>query len=102
MWKDNVDHRISRTIDFIGDMLTVNGGQVCIFKQGDESIQYFLQGTDSAGLKAQVGLEVLRDFTNKSLERQLADQKLTGADLRAALVASCFLGALPPVLLRAS
>jgi histone H3 len=29
-------------------------------------------------LEAEVGLEVLGDFTNKSLERQLSDQELSG------------------------
>ena len=80
-------------------------------------------------LEAQVSLEVLGDLTDQALEGQLADQELSsssgsdgshgepryrggtwwgfltppvaGADLRAALVASCFLGAFPPVDLRA-
>ncbi|KAF3840572.1 hypothetical protein F7725_006434 [Dissostichus mawsoni] len=76
---------------------------------------------DSGALEAQVGLEVLSDLPHQALEGQLADQQLggflvaadlpqshgfftppvAGALLRAALVASCFLGAFPPVDLRA-
>merc|ERR1719203_1723332 len=78
-------------------------------------------------LETQISLEILCDFSDQPLERQLPDQKLSallvrisrretvsgrylcgfftppvvGADLRAALVASCFLGAFPPVDLRA-
>ena len=75
-----------------------------------------------------VSLEILGDFSDQSLERQLSDEQfvdfgtcgfslnatvpgrylcgfltppVAGADLRAALVASCFLRALPPVDLRA-
>ncbi|CAA7395137.1 unnamed protein product [Spirodela intermedia] len=63
---------------------------------------------DSYLFLSQTNLEVLGNLTNKPLEGELSDQKLgfltppvVGADLRAALVASCFLGAFPPVDLRA-
>ena len=89
----------------------------------------FLEGSNGSRLEAQIGLEVLGNFTDKTLEGQLADQQLgallvaadfaegdgAGAvamglldaarggrrDLRAALVAICLRGALPPVDLRA-
>lgn len=38
----------------------------------------YLKSTDGAGLEAEVGLEVLSDLTNKSLEGKLADEKLGG------------------------
>ncbi|XP_041330191.1 uncharacterized protein LOC121357181 [Pyrgilauda ruficollis] len=73
-----------------------------------------LQRHDGRALEAQVGLEVLRDLAHQALEGQLADQQLrgllrcgfltppvAGALLRAALVASCLRGALPPVDFRA-
>ena len=44
-----------------------------------------LQSTDGRRLEAKVGLEVLSNLTNETLERKLADQKL-----RALLVATNF------------
>jgi hypothetical protein len=39
------------------------------FEQGDEvCFDGFLQGPDSRGLEAQVGLEILSNFTDKTLE----------------------------------
>jgi hypothetical protein len=38
-------------------------------EQGDEvSFDGFLQGSDSRGLEAQIGLEILSNFTDKTLE----------------------------------
>ena len=60
-----------------GDTLGVDGAKIGIFKEGDEvSLHGFLEGTDGRRLKAEIGLEVLCNFTNKTLEWQLADQKL--------------------------
>lgn len=61
------------------DSLGVDSTQVGVFKQGDQvSFDGFLQSTDSRRLESQVGLEVLSDFSNQSLERQLSDQKFSG------------------------
>ena len=112
-----------------GDSLGVDGAQVRIFEKTDQvCLASLLQGHDGRALETQIGLEVLCDFTDQALEGQLADKQLgallvttdltksdgagpvamrllhspvAGALLRAALVASCFLGALPPVDLRA-
>lgn len=75
----------------------MDGSQVSILEQGDEvSLSGFLEGHDGRGLEAQVGLElrvsghgarrnigrertyleILGNFTNETLERQLADQEL--------------------------
>ena len=55
----------------------LDGSQVGVFEQGDEvSLGGFLQGHDGRGLKSQVGLEVLSDFSNQSLEGELSDQEL--------------------------
>jgi len=62
-----------------GDTLGVDGAKVCVFEQGDEvSLDGLLKGTDGRALEAQVGLEILCDFTNQALEGELADQKLGG------------------------
>jgi len=61
-----------------GDTLCVDGGQVGVLEQGHEvSLGGLLKGHDGRGLEAQVGLEVLSNFTNETLERQLADQELS-------------------------
>ncbi|CAH3136346.1 unnamed protein product, partial [Pocillopora meandrina] len=92
-----------------GDTLGVDGAQVGVFKQSDKvSLASFLKSHHSRALETQIGLEILGDFSHKTLEGQLADQQLgfltppvAGALLRAAFVASCFRGAFPPVDLRA-
>ncbi|KAF3857801.1 hypothetical protein F7725_011002 [Dissostichus mawsoni] len=100
----------------------------CLADSRPGSLAGLLQSHDGGALEAQVGLEVLSDLPHQALEGQLADQQLggllvaadlpqshgtgpvtvrllhaagAGALLRAALVASCFLGAFPPVDLRA-
>merc|ERR1719492_580485 len=56
----------------------MDGAQVGIFKKSNQiSLGCFLESHDSARLKPQVGLEILSNFTNKSLEGQLANQKLS-------------------------
>jgi histone H3 len=55
----------------------VNGAQVGVLEQRDQvSLNGLLQSTDGRRLEAEVRLEVLSNFTNQTLERQLADQKL--------------------------
>lgn len=58
--------------------LSVDGAQVGIFEEADQvALGRFLQGHDRSALESEIGFEVLSDFTNKSLERQLADQELS-------------------------
>lgn len=60
-----------------GDTLGVNGAQVGVLEQADQiCFAGFLQCHHGRTLKAQIGLEVLGDFTNQPLERQLANQQL--------------------------
>ena len=70
----------SSQLDVLGhnsDALGVNGAEVGIFKQTNEvSFAGFLKCHHSRALEAQVSLEILGDFTHKSLERQLADEQL--------------------------
>lgn len=57
----------------------MDGAQVGVLEEGDEvGLNGLLKSTDGRGLEAEVGLEVLGNFTNKTLERQLADQELSG------------------------
>ena len=60
-----------------GDTLGVDGAQVGIFEERNQvGFGGFLQGQDSGGLEAEVVLEVLSDFTNESLERKFAEEKV--------------------------
>ena len=53
--------------------------KIGVLKETDEvSFASFLQGHDSGTLEPQVGLEVLGDLANKTLERELANQQLCG------------------------
>jgi hypothetical protein len=62
-----------------GDTLGVDGAEVGVLEQGDEvGLDGLLESTDGGGLEAEIGLEVLSDLTDKALERQLADEKLSG------------------------
>jgi len=57
--------------------LGVDGTQVGVLEETDEvSLAGFLESHDSWALETQVGLEVLCDLTNQTLEWQLADQEL--------------------------
>ena len=59
-----------------GDTLGMDGAQVGVLEQGDEvGLDGLLQGTDGGGLEAEVGLEVLGDFTDQTLEGELADEE---------------------------
>ena len=55
----------------------MDGAQVGILEERDEvGLDGLLKSTDSAGLEAEVGLEVLSDLTNQTLEGELADEEL--------------------------
>lgn len=57
----------------------MDGAQVGVLKEGDEvGLNGLLESTDGRGLEAEVGLEVLSNFTDQTLEGQLADQELSG------------------------
>ena len=62
-----------------GDTLGVDGAQVGVFKQTNKvSLASFLKSHYRGALKTQICLEVLSDFSHKTLEGQLADQQLGG------------------------
>ena len=60
-----------------GDALGVDGAQVGVFEETNKvSLASLLKGHHSGALEAQIGLEILSDFSHKTLEGQLADQQL--------------------------
>ena len=60
-----------------GHPLSVNGAQVRVLEQPHEvRFGSFLEGQHGGALEAQLGLEVLGDLADESLERQLSDQEL--------------------------
>ena len=62
-----------------GDALGVDGAQVRVFKQTNKvSLAGFLKSHHSRALETQVSLEILSDFSYKTLEGKLADQQLGG------------------------
>ena len=61
-----------------GDTLGVDGAEVGVLKETYEvSLRGFLEGHDSGGLETEVSLEVLGDFTDKTLEGELPDEELS-------------------------
>ena len=62
-----------------GDALGVDGTKVGVLEEGDQvGLNGLLESTDGRGLEAEVGLEVLSDLANQTLEWELADQELSG------------------------
>lgn len=60
-----VNMRVKGTNRLDGDTLGVDGAQVGVLKEGDEvRLDGLLKSTDGGRLEAQVGLEILSDFTN--------------------------------------
>ena len=61
-----------------GHTLGVDGAQVRVLEQTDQvSLAGLLKSHNSRALEAEVGLEILGDFTDEALEGQLADEKLS-------------------------
>ncbi|KAL8140193.1 hypothetical protein V2J09_006214 [Rumex salicifolius] len=94
------------------DSLSMNSTKIGVLKQTNKvSLSGLLKRSYSGALESEIGLEILGDLTHQPLEWELSDEKLSallvlpdlsqrhlaGADFLAALVASCFLGAFPPV-----
>jgi len=62
-----------------GDSLGVDGAQVGVLEKTNEvSLGSLLKGKNGGSLESKVGLEVLGDFSDQSLEWKLSDQKLGG------------------------
>ena len=62
-----------------GDPLGVDGAQVGVLEETDQvGLAGLLEGHDGGALEPEVGLEVLGDLPDQTLEGELADQKLGG------------------------
>jgi hypothetical protein len=62
-----------------GNTLGMDGSQVGVLEQADQvGFSRLLEGQDGRALESQVSLEVLGNLSHQALERQLADQKLSG------------------------
>ena len=62
-----------------GDTLGVDGAEVSVLKQTNQiSLAGLLECHDGRALESQIGLEILSDLTDQTLEGELADQKLGG------------------------
>merc|ERR1740123_2739218 len=62
-----------------GDTLGVDGAQVGVLEQTDQvGLAGLLQGHHGGALEAEVGLEVLGDLPDQTLEGELADEQLGG------------------------
>ena len=56
-----------------GNTLGVDGAEIGVFKERDEvSLDGLLESADGRRLEAEIRLEVLCDFTDETLERQLS------------------------------
>ena len=57
----------------------MNGAKVGVFEEADQvSFSGFLESEDSGALETEVVLELRSDFTDESLEGELADEELGG------------------------
>ena len=82
--------------------LGVDGAQVGILEQRDKvSLSSLLESHNGRALEAEIVLEILSDFTNQSLEGELADQKLSAFLVFADLTESHSSGAITMGLLHA-
>ena len=60
-----------------GDTLGVDGSKVGVLKERDEvGLGSLLESEDGRGLETEVGLEVLGNLTDETLEGELADEEL--------------------------
>jgi histone H3 len=61
-----------------GDSLGVDSAEIGVFEKTNKvSFGGFLEGQDGGALESQVSLEFLGDFSDKSLERELSQQKFS-------------------------
>jgi hypothetical protein len=61
------------------DTLGVDGAEVGVLEERDEvSLDRLLESADGRALEAEVGLEVLSNLADETLERELADEEFGG------------------------
>ncbi len=63
----------------VGDTLGTDGAKVGVLKETNQvGLRSHLEGHHSRGLEWQISLEVMDKFSDKGLEGQLEDEKLSG------------------------
>merc|ERR1712066_397286 len=61
-----------------GDSLGVDGAEVGVLEESDHvSLSGLLESEDGGGLESEVGLEIVGDFSNESLEGEFPDEELS-------------------------
>ena len=86
-----------------GDALSVDGAEIGVLEEPDQvGLARLLQRHHRRALKAQVGFEVLSDLAHQPLERQLANQQLSGFLVAANLAQSYRAGPITVRLLHAA
>ena len=86
-----------------GDTLGVDGREVGVLEETNEvSLRGLLEGSNGGRLEAEVSLEVLGNLSDKALEGELADEKLSGLLVTTDLTESHGAGAVAMGLLDAS
>ena len=74
----------------------MNGAQVSILEETDEvGFAGLLQSHHGRALEAKIGLKILSDFPDETLERKLADEKFGGFLVAANLAESDSAGSVP-------
>ncbi len=59
------------------DTLSVDSTQVSVLKESNQvGLSGLLQSQDGSGLESKIGLEILGNFANETLERSLTDQEI--------------------------
>ena len=62
-----------------GHTLGVDGSQIGVFEETDKvSLSSLLEGKHSSALETEIGLEILGNLTDQTLEGELADEQLGG------------------------
>ena len=58
----------------------MNGTEVGVFQKSNEvGLRSFLESHDGGSLESSLGLDVVGNFLNESLERKFSDQKISGS-----------------------
>lgn len=70
-------YKVLWTYGLDGDTLGVDGAQVGVFEERDEvCFNGLLKSTDGGRLESEIGLEVLSNLTNQTLEGELSNEEL--------------------------
>ena len=92
-----------RTLGHDSDALGVDGAEVGVLEEANEvRLSGLLEGENRRALEAEVSLELLGNLANQALERELADEELSGLLVSPDLAESDSAWAVPVGLLHAA